>query len=179
MWQGPCIILATTIQGSITCLLRLRSQREKKLVEPAEVSNKEEDEVDFMDKEYSGLNDNKVWEYFECYLNLPETSHSDQNSLNYAHICELQQQDKQLLALQVNNSDNQVNLQLDEDVNDIICYKTDLVQPNWKNCVAQINDSSYYQMVPPRDETSLQEKGYMRRQTNVIIIPSFGIRLMT
>jgi hypothetical protein len=39
-------------------------------------------------------------------LNLPETSHSDQNPLKYAHIRELQQQDKQLLALQVNNSDN-------------------------------------------------------------------------
>jgi hypothetical protein len=75
-------------------------------IEPAEVSNKEEDEVYFLDQEYSGLYDDKVWECIECYLNLPETSHSDQNPLNHAHICELQQQDKQLLALQVNNSDN-------------------------------------------------------------------------
>ncbi len=60
----------------------------------------------FLDQEYSGLYDDKVWECIECYLNLPETSHSDQNSLNYAHIHELQQQDEQLLALQVNNSDN-------------------------------------------------------------------------
>jgi hypothetical protein len=42
----------------------------------------------------------------ECYLNLPEASHPDQNPLNYAHFCALQQQDEQLLALQVNNSDN-------------------------------------------------------------------------
>ncbi len=48
------------------------------------------------------------------------------------HIRELQQQDKQLLALQVKNPDNYVNLQLDEDVNDIICYKKDPTQPNWK-----------------------------------------------
>jgi hypothetical protein len=49
----------------------------KKLVEPAEVSNKEEDEVYFLDQEYSGLYDDKVWECIECYLNLPETSHLD------------------------------------------------------------------------------------------------------
>ncbi len=52
--------------------------------------------------------------------------------MNYAHICELQQQDEQLLALQVENPDNYVNLQLDADVNDIICYKKDPTQPNWK-----------------------------------------------
>jgi hypothetical protein len=78
----------------------------KKLLEPAEASNKEKDELYFLDQEYSGLYDDKVWECIECYLNVPETSHSDQNPLNYTHICELQQQDKQLLALQVNNSDN-------------------------------------------------------------------------
>jgi hypothetical protein len=66
----------------------------KKLVDPAEVSNKEEDEVYFLDQEYSGLYDDKVWECIECYLNLPETSHLDQNPMNYAHIRELQQQDK-------------------------------------------------------------------------------------
>jgi hypothetical protein len=62
--------------------------------------------VYFLDQEYSGLYDDKGWESIECYLNLPETSYLDQNPLNYAHICELQQQDGQLLALQVNNSDN-------------------------------------------------------------------------
>ncbi len=98
--KGPRNILATTIQGSIAWLLRL------KLVEPAEVSNEEEDAVYFLDQEYSGLYDDKGWESIECYLNLPETSYLDQNPLNYAHICELQQQDGQLLALQVNNSDN-------------------------------------------------------------------------
>jgi hypothetical protein len=79
----------------------------KKLVEPAEVSMEEErDEMYFLDQEYSGLYDDKVSECVECYLNLPETSHLDQNPLNYTHICELQQQDKQLLALQVNSLDN-------------------------------------------------------------------------
>jgi hypothetical protein len=52
--------------------------------------------------------------------------------LNYALIRELQQQDKQLLALQVKNPDNYVNLQLDDNADDIICYKKDSTQPNWK-----------------------------------------------
>ena len=78
----------------------------KKLVEPAEVSIEEEDEANFLEQEYSGLYNEHLWECIESYLNLPETSHLDQNPLNYAHICELQQQDGQLLALQVNNSDN-------------------------------------------------------------------------
>jgi hypothetical protein len=50
----------------------------------------------------------------------------------FAHIRELQQQDKQLLALQVKYPDNYVNLQLDHNVNDIICYKKDPTQPNRK-----------------------------------------------
>ncbi len=33
----------------------------KKLVEPAEVSNKEEAEVYFLDQEYSGFYDDEVW----------------------------------------------------------------------------------------------------------------------
>jgi hypothetical protein len=54
--------------------------------------------------------------------------------LNYAHIHELQQQDEQLLALEIKYPDNYVNLQLDSDVDDIICYKKDPTQPDCK-CV--------------------------------------------
>ena len=49
----------------------------KKLIEPAEVPNEERGEVYFLDQEYSGLYDDKVWECIECYLNLPGTSHLD------------------------------------------------------------------------------------------------------
>jgi hypothetical protein len=52
--------------------------------------------------------------------------------LNYAHIFELQQQYKQLLALQVKYPDNYVNLQLDDDVNNIFFYKKDPTQLNRK-----------------------------------------------
>jgi hypothetical protein len=78
----------------------------EKTREPAEVSNEEEGEAYFLDQEYSGLYDEDVWQCIECYLNLPDTPHPDENSLNYAHICELQQQDEQLLALQVKYPDN-------------------------------------------------------------------------
>ncbi len=85
-----------------------------------------------MDQEYSGLYNEDIWECIECYHNLPDTPHPAENPLNYAHICELQQQDKQLLALQVKCTDNYINLQLDDDVNDTIYYKIDPTQPNWK-----------------------------------------------
>jgi hypothetical protein len=55
-------------------------------------------------------------------------------STDYYNICELQQQDKQLLALQVKYPNNYINLplQLDDNINDIICYKKDPAQPNWE-----------------------------------------------
>jgi hypothetical protein len=94
--------------------------------------NEEEDEAYFVDQEYSGLYDEDVWECIECYLILHDTPHTNENPLNYAHICELQQQDEQLLALQVKYPDSYVNLQLDEDIDVITCYKKDPTQPNWK-----------------------------------------------
>jgi hypothetical protein len=89
------------------CLITLAQiAEEKKLVEPTEISIEKEDEAYFLDQEYSGLYNENIWECIECYLNLPDTPHLDENPLHYAHISELQQQNEQLLALQVNNSDN-------------------------------------------------------------------------
>jgi hypothetical protein len=104
--EGPRNILADNL-SRLHCLVTLAQIAEgKKLVEPAKVSYEEEDKVYFMDQEYSGLYDEDVWECIECYLNLPDTPHLDENPLNFAHIHELQQQDKQLLALQVKFPDN-------------------------------------------------------------------------
>ncbi len=126
-----CNILANNL-SRLNCLVTPAQIAEgEKIVELAEVSNEEEDEAYFLDQEYSGLYDNEVWECIECYLNLLETPHPDQNPLNYAHICELQQQDKQLLAVQVKYPDYYVNLQLDDNDDDIICYKKDSAQLNW------------------------------------------------
>ncbi len=85
-----------------------------------------------MDQEYSGLYDGDNWECIECYQNLPNTPHTDENPLNYAHIGELQKQDEQMLALQVKYSYNHVSLQLNDNVDDIICYINDPTQPNCK-----------------------------------------------
>ncbi len=64
--------------SKLHCLITLAQIAEgKKLVEPTEVSIEKEDEMFFLDQEYSGLYDDKVWECIECYLNLPETSHLD------------------------------------------------------------------------------------------------------
>jgi hypothetical protein len=63
----------------------------KKLVEPAEVSNEEEDKAYFLDQENFCLYDDDIWECTECYLNLPDTPHPDENPLNYAHIREFRQ----------------------------------------------------------------------------------------
>jgi hypothetical protein len=124
----------------------------KKLVEPAEVSKEEEDEAYLLDQEYSGLYDDDVWECIECYLNLPDTPHPNENPLNDAHIHELQQQDKQLLALQVKYSDKYVNLQLDD---------KDPTQPNWKIALPESmvvdTDTSFHQVMGHPGEKRLCE----------------------
>jgi hypothetical protein len=128
----PCLFLGDNLSRLHRLVTPAQIIEGKKLVEPVEVSIEEEDKAYFLHQEHSGLYDEDVWECIECYLNLPDTPHPDENPLNYAHIHELHQQDKQLLALQVKYSDNYVNLQLDEDVDDIICYKKDPTQPSWK-----------------------------------------------
>jgi hypothetical protein len=131
-YYTTCNILADKL-SRLHCLVTPAQITEgKKLVEPVEVSNEEEDKAYFLDQEYSGLYSEDIWECIECYLNLSDTPHPHENLLNYTHIRELQQQDKQLLALQVKYPEYYVNLQLDDNVNDIICYKKDPTQPNWK-----------------------------------------------
>jgi hypothetical protein len=110
--KGPHNILANNL-SSFHCLVTPAQIAErKKLIEPAEVSIEEEDKAYFLDQEYSGQYNENVWECIECYLNLPDAPHLDENPLNYAHIHELQQQDKQLLALPVKYPDNYVILYL-------------------------------------------------------------------
>jgi hypothetical protein len=132
----------------------------KKLVEPAEVSNGDEDKAYFLDQEYSCLYNENVRECIECYLNLPDIPHPDKNPSNYAHILELQQ-DKQLLALQVNYHNNYVNLQLDDDVDDIICFKKDPTQLYWKIALPEsmVVDTAkcFHQVMGHPDETRLQD----------------------
>jgi hypothetical protein len=97
--KGPCNILADNLSRLHWLVALAQIAEGKKRVEPAEVFIEEEDKAYFLDQEYSGLYNENVWECIECYLNVPDTPHPDENPLNYAHICELQQQDKQLLPL--------------------------------------------------------------------------------
>jgi hypothetical protein len=130
--EGPRNILADNLSKLHHLVTPAQIAEGKKLVEPVEVSNEDKDKPYLLDQEYSGLYDEDIWECSEFYLNLPDTPHPDENLLNYAHLHELQQQDKQLLALQVKYPDNYVNLQLDDNVDDIICHKKDPTQPNRK-----------------------------------------------
>ena len=114
-----------------------------------------EDERYFLDQEYAGFGDSELAETFECYLNLLEIPHPEHNPLNYAHIREQQQQDAKLLALQAQHPDNYVNLQLDPDVEDIICYKKDPTQDNWK---IALPDSEHCQVVSPSNGTSWRKE---------------------
>jgi hypothetical protein len=58
--EGPCNILADNL-SRLHCLVTPTQIAEgKKLVEPAEVSIKEEDKAYFLDQEYSGLYNENV-----------------------------------------------------------------------------------------------------------------------
>jgi hypothetical protein len=121
--EGLHNILANNLSRHHCLVTPAQIAEGEKLKEPSEVSNEEEDKAYFLDQEYSGLYDDDIWKCIEHYLNLPDIPHPDENPLTCAHIHELQQLDKQLLALQVKYPDNYVSLQLDDNVNDIICYK--------------------------------------------------------
>jgi hypothetical protein len=89
--EGHHNILANNLSRLYCLITPAQIAEGKKLVEPAEVSNEEEDKAYFLDQKYSSLYNEDVWECIECYLNLPDTPHLDENPLNYAQISELQQ----------------------------------------------------------------------------------------
>ena len=73
-----------------------------------------------IDQAQSGLNDNEIWDAFECYLNLPDNDNPEQNPLNYDHICEQQQADRKLLDLHRRYPQNYIYKSLTDDVKDIL-----------------------------------------------------------
>jgi hypothetical protein len=84
--EGPCNILADNLLRLHHIVTPAQIAERKKLVEPAEVSIEGEDEAYFLDQEYSGLYDENIWECIECYLNLPDTSHPNENPLNWMQL---------------------------------------------------------------------------------------------
>jgi hypothetical protein len=79
--EGPCNILVINLSRLHHLVTPAQITEGEKLVEPAEVSNKVEDEAYFLNQEYSGLYNNKNWECIEYYLNLPDTPHPDEKSV--------------------------------------------------------------------------------------------------
>ena len=61
-------------------------------------------------------------------------TYPEQNPLSYEYLHEKQQADKQLLALQQKYPEQYINMNLDDDVDDIICYVKQGQDPNsqWK-----------------------------------------------
>jgi hypothetical protein len=58
--KGPCNVSADNLSRLHPLVTPAQIAEGKKLVEPAEVSNKEEDKAPFLDQEYSGLYDKDV-----------------------------------------------------------------------------------------------------------------------
>jgi hypothetical protein len=96
------------------------------------MTTKDKDEAFFLKQEFSGLYDDSIWECIECYLNLLETDHPENKPLSYAYIREKQQEDQNLLALVTKFPNNYIYLKLDDDVEDIVCYKKHPDQDDWK-----------------------------------------------
>jgi hypothetical protein len=67
--EGPHNILANNLSRLHRLVTPAQIAEGKKLVEPVEVSNEEEDKAYFLDQEYSGLYNENVWECIKCYVN--------------------------------------------------------------------------------------------------------------
>ena len=148
--EGPKNVLA----DNLSRLQRITPEQlaeGKNLVEPSPEYNEEEDYLYFVDQLYSGVHDKDIFNALECYLNLPEMEHPEQNPLNYEYIREQQQADEKLLELQRKHPQNYVYKCLDDNVQDIICYVKDHNNPYeiWKIALAD-------QMVQP------QSNGFMK-----------------
>ena len=119
--EGKNNILADNLSW-LLCLPTLSQIAErKKLIEPAVVSDDEDDKVGFLAScKNSGCLDKDIYAIFQCYLNLPKIPDPAQNPLRFYCICKQQQQDEQLLALQEKYPEQYIYKSLDKDVDDII-----------------------------------------------------------
>jgi hypothetical protein len=122
--EGKKTILADNL-SRLLCLPDSAQLAEgKKLVEPAVVSdNEDEDEEAYlMDHDWSVIYNIDIHEALECYLNFPDMTYPEQNPLSYEYLREKQQADGQLLVLQQKYPEQYINMNMNDDVYDIICY---------------------------------------------------------
>ena len=132
--EGPKNVLADNLSRLQRLITPDQLAEGKNLVEPSPEFDDEEDNAYFFDQYYSGVHDEDIYDTLECYLNLPDMEHPEQNPLNFGHIREQQQADENLLSLQRRYPDNYINKCLDDNVDDIICYVKDHHDPTtqWK-----------------------------------------------
>jgi hypothetical protein len=107
--KGPQNILADNLSRLLRIPTLSQIMEVKKRVEPVVVSDDKDDEDGFLALcKNSGCLGDYIYNIFECYLNLPEIPDPAQNPLSFACICEQQQQDEQLLALQAKYPDQYI-----------------------------------------------------------------------
>ena len=130
--EGPKNILADNLSRLHRLITPAQIAEGKSLVEPAVVSDDEDDY--FIDQIQSGVWDQDIRDVLGCYVNLPESENPEQNPLSYAYIREQQQADAKLLAVQQKFPNNYIYKCLDDDVDDIICYVKTYDDPTtqWK-----------------------------------------------
>jgi hypothetical protein len=83
--KGPRNILADNLFWLHHLVTLAQIAEGKSRIDPAVVSD-DEDELYFLEQEYTSLSDDELWQTFECYLNLPEMPHPDRNPLNGSHL---------------------------------------------------------------------------------------------
>ena len=132
--EGPKNVLADNLSRLQRKITPEQLAEGKNLVEPSPDLEDDDDNLYFVDQYYSGVHDDDIYNILECYLNLPEMEHPEQNPLNFDYIREQQQADEQLLRLQRKHPNNYTYKCLDDNVDDIICYVKDFNDPlsQWK-----------------------------------------------
>lgn len=129
--EGPCNLLGDILSRLQHLVTPAQITEGQNLVELT-VDSDNFDDMCFLTQECFGFPDNDLMGMIEFYLSPLEIPHPYCNSLNYAHMWELQQHEKKLLDLHNKYPDNYIKLKLDDDVDSIICYKKDPAQDNWK-----------------------------------------------
>ena len=128
--EGPNNIPADNLSRLHRLVTPAQIAEGKNLIDPADTS--EEEDAFMIDQARSGLNDNEIWDAFECYLNLPDDDNPEQNPLNYDHIREQQQADHKLMDLHRRYPQNYIYKSITDDVEDILCHVKDHGDPNTK-----------------------------------------------
>ena len=96
--EGPKNVLADNLSRLQRKITPEQLAEGKNLVKPSPELEDDDDNLYFVNQYYSGVHNDDIYNILECYLNLPEMEHPEQNPLNFEYIREQQQADEQLLG---------------------------------------------------------------------------------